>query len=198
MKRCACILAVLIAVSACTAMRPVPAPSGDWQERQDRLLGLSSWRFRGRIAVRYESRGENGNLSWQQEGEQSTIQLSGPFGAGAYQILWEPGSVTVIDGAGEQQLSYSGPDAAEQFLYDQLGWWFPASSTRYWLLGTLDPRYQGHEHFDADGRLSGLEQNGWTVSYQRFVEAGDFLLPGKMAMEKANARLRLVIDSWDL
>lgn len=197
MKRCACVLAVLVVVNACSAMRPALGPSADWQERQDRLFGLSSWQFRGRIAVRYESRGGQGNLRWRQNGAQSTIQFSGPLGAGAYQIVWEPGSVTVINRDGEQQLSYSGPDAAEQFLCDQLGWSFPASSTRYWLLGTLDPRYQGRELFDANGRLTGLEQNGWTVSYQRFVGKGDLLLPGKLGMEKANARLRLVIDRWD-
>ena len=173
MKRCACVLAVLFVVSACSAMRPALGPSADWQERRNRLSELSSWQFRGRIAVRYESRGEQGNLSWRQTGAQSMIQ------------------------DGEQQLSYSGPDAAEQFLYDQLGWSFPASSTRYWLLGTLDPRYQGREIFDANGQLTGLEQNGWTVSYQRFIGKGDLLLPGKRGIEKANARLRLAIDSWD-
>ena len=50
---------------------------------------------------------------------------------------------------------------------------------------------------DANGQLTGLEQNGWTVSYQRFIGKGDLLLPGKLGIEKANARLRLAIDSWD-
>ena len=82
------------------------------------------------------------------------IRLSGPFGAGAYEINWMPGEITVYSRGTEAALVL-GPDAAERFLAEQVGWSFPVTSVRYWLLGLADPAAPAAEQVDAGGRLRG-------------------------------------------
>jgi hypothetical protein len=62
----------------------------------------------------------------------------------------------------------------------------------------LDSRYPGQEIFDTDGQLTGLEQHGWNVSFQRFVEVDAQRLPGKLLMEHAEGQIRVAIHQWEL
>ena len=59
-----------------------------WDDRRNTLAGKSDWRARGRIAVKSDDGGGQGNIRWRQEGPASSVNLSGPFGAGAYEIAW--------------------------------------------------------------------------------------------------------------
>jgi outer membrane lipoprotein LolB len=195
--KAALLLAAVLALAGCAALRP-PAGAVSWEERRARLLGLQEWQARGRIAVKAESGGGQGDLRWQQSGESSRIRLSGPFGAGAYEIERDPATLTVRSRDGEFSRAYSGPDAAEQFLAEQLGWSFPAASTRYWMLGVLDPSFAGEERLGTDGGLAGLSQNGWSVTYERFSEARGLPMPARLTLQSERARVRLIIDRWEI
>lgn len=190
-------------LSGCALQRPgsgieSPQTRAEWDARRDRLMQIERWDARGRIAVRSESGGEQGSMRWYQSPDSSRIQLSGPFGVGALEIRFEPGLLTVTDKKGTVVRAFSGQDAAEQFLEQQLGWSFPASSVRFWLLGLLDPGYAGNEVFDQGGSLAGLDQNGWTISYDSFAEYDDDWMPRKFDMVAGTARVRIIIDDWML
>ncbi len=190
-------------LSGCALQRPEPGiesphTRAQWSDRRDRLVQLERWDVRGRIAVRSESGGEQGSMHWYQSPDGSRIQLSGPFGAGAFEIRFEPDQLTVTDKNGTIKRSFSGPDAAEQFLEQQLGWSFPASSVRYWMLGLLDPGHEGREIFDHSGSLIGLQQNGWVLTYDHFALYEDYWMPRKFVMETDAARVRVIIDDWTL
>jgi len=174
----------------------VPGTGIDWTQRAEILLQLPGWEANGRIGVKSGAQGGQGNIRWVQKGGDARIGLRGPFGVGAYRIDWNDGNLVVTGKAGEVTMAYAGPDAVERFLTDQLGWSFPARSTRYWILGVADPRFSSHTEFDAGGWLVSLEQNGWVVSYDRFVEAQDYWMPRKIVMENERARVKLIVDQW--
>ena len=96
------------------------------------------------------------------------------------------------------QHRYTGGDAAEQFLAEQLGWQFPAASIRYWLLGIPNPGYQFEQEFGEAGELLSISQLGWRVQYQRFARVDAHLLPSKLQIQNTEVRLRLIVDSWSL
>ena len=169
-----------------------------WEQRQTKLLEIEDWGLRGRMAFRSGQEGGQGKLRWQQTGASSFIHIAGPFGAGAYDLVWEPGRVSVVDAAGEQSVEYQGVDAAEQFLRDQLGWSFPAGSARYWVMGLADPAAPGQEQFDEEGALLGITQHGWNISYKRFAVYDGFALPTSVSMENGSASLRIAISKWTL
>jgi outer membrane lipoprotein LolB len=184
----------LALLSACTSLQTIQ-PTG-WAARQAELLKLEDWELRGRMAFRSGEEGGQGKLHWQQAGAISFINIAGPFGAGAYDLVWEPGRVSVADATGKRSVEYTGADAAEQFMREQLGWSFPAVSARYWVMGLLDPADPGDEHFDDQSVLSGITQHGWNISYERFAEFDGFALPTRINMENGTASLRMVISKW--
>ena len=180
-------------------MRPQqPDGTVDWDRRATLLAAQSAWQVRGRIAVKADEQGGQGNIVWTQRDDESRIALRGPFGAGAVEIVWGEERIVVIGGGGEKTASYVGPDAAERFVQQQLGWSFPARSIRYWLLGIADPAYSSDRRLDAAGGLAAIEQNGWTVEFSRFELVGEHYLPGKLVAENAHARVKLFVDEWSL
>jgi outer membrane lipoprotein LolB len=188
----------LISLAACSTLQQVASP--DHGQSRDRLLAVNAWELRGRIAVTSHTGQGDGqaNLRWRQLDRNSQLRVSGPFGVGSYELSWSPERVTVSRADGEQSLEYTGADAAQLFLQAQLGWSFPADSARYWVLGLLDPRAPGEEVFDAEGRLAGLSQHGWQLSFDRFTEVSGFALPTRISMENPNARLKIVVSKWKL
>ena len=188
-----------MALLAGFASRPVMPGAGiDWPQRAENLSQLEGWEASGRIAVKSGADGGQGNIRWVQQSAKASIALHGPFGVGAYRIDWTDDDLVIIGKAGEMVLSYAGPDAVERFLADQLGWSFPARSTRYWILGVADPRFSARTEFDADGWLVTLEQDGWVVSYDRFVQAQGRWMPRKIVMDNERARVKLIVDQWRL
>jgi outer membrane lipoprotein LolB len=197
MKRALPLLFIVVLIGGCALQPVVPERAIDWNARRDRLSALTDWEARGRIAVKSADEGGQGNIRWIQSAAQAQIRLSGPFGAGAYEISWTADDLVVSSKDGEVTVAYEGSDAAQQFLSDQLGWTFPAISTRYWLLGVPHPGYESLERFD-DGWLKRIEQNGWSVNYDSFESHDDLWLPRKIVMENDQARVKLVIDRWVL
>jgi len=189
-------LLLLLGIAGCTSMRPVAVP--DQEIRSAELLAMQAWEIRGRIAFKSGAEGGQATLHWQQVGERSLIRLAGPFGAGAYEVVWEPGRVSVADADREESVVYSGNAAAEQFLQAQLGWSFPAGSTRYWIMGLLDPAATGEVQRSEDGALLAIQQHGWTVRFDRFKQVQGYTLPVRLELDNANANLRLVITRWTL
>ena len=194
-----CLLAAslpLLLLAGC-ATAPTTQP-GVWQERDAQLLAQSSWDLRGRIGYEYAGDGGQARLQWEQLNDTSLIRLSGPFGAGAYTLTWEPARVTVADAGGERSMEYLGPDAAEQFLEEQLGWLFPAGSLRFWLRGLADPAAPREASFADSGVLQELTQLGWEITYDRYSDSSGILLPRRIEVANAQVKLRIAVSNWHL
>ena len=196
MMRVVAILLSCFVAAACTSVRTVGPP--DWDDRRERLAATDSWQLRGRIAFQNGGDGGQASLSWQQAGEVSRIRLAGPFGAGAYDLLWTPTRVSVADAGGEHALEYTGVGAAERFLQEQLGWSFPAGSVRYWVMGLLDPAAPGDALFSEAGMLTAIRQHGWDIGIDRYVDVDGLQLPARLKMTAGEARLRIAINDWEL
>ncbi|MBN8280506.1 MAG: outer membrane lipoprotein LolB [Gammaproteobacteria bacterium] len=139
-----------------------------------------------------------GSFTWVQDGEASVLRVSGPFGAGGYEVHWTPDRLTVVSARGEVAADYQGPDAARRFLEQQLGWSLPAGNARWWLLGLPGPASPATETAGPDGLPVALVQDGWTVRYDEYRPAGTLALPRKLVLEGDAGRIRLVIDDWRL
>lgn len=191
-------LLLLIVVAAC---EPLPIRDDvplDWAARDAAVLALGDWQVRGRVAVKSAQGGGNGDLRWHQEGAAAHIRLSGPFGARALEIHWGPAGVWLLGRDGGILGAWDDEAAAEAFLDEELGWPFPATSVRWWLLALADPALPAEHFFAASGELAGLVQGGWDISYERYMEADGLVMPRRLTIEGAQARLRVVVDHWCL
>ena len=188
---------VALFVSACAVREAAPP---EWESHREQVQALDDWSFRGRMAVKVEDDPQAGgqvNVDWAQASAVSEVRLSGPFGSGAVDLVWKPDSIVVTDADGARAVEYTGPDAAADFMRDELGWVFPADGIRYWVRGLPDPEGTSVRWWTDEGGLAGLEQYGWRIEYDRYGQFGDFVLPTRMNLKGRGVRLRIVVSRWD-
>ena len=164
--------------------------------RRAAIEAVSAWEARGRIALKTPGTNGQGSFSWTQTGDQTVLRVAGPFGADAREIRWDLNRLTVLSGQGEVTADYAGPDTAERFLTEQLGWAVPVANARHWLLGLAGPDSPAVETVDGGGLLASLAQDGWEVRYDEYRPQGRLALPHKLVLQSAAGRIRLVIDRW--
>lgn len=190
-------LSALLLVSACAFQRTVPGTAVPWDARREALLALPGWDLRGRIGVKSPEANGQGSVEWRQAPNETLLRVSGPFGVGAWELRWTGSEVTLTDGDGRIARAYSGPDALNRLLASEVGWRFPADSTRFWVLGIPSPNSPSRLRYGSDGWLAGIDQDGWRVIFDDYRERSGFWMPRKVTVQGEAARLRLVVDRWD-
>lgn len=153
---------------------------------------LDTWQAQGRIAVAAGKSGGSGSFNWQQQREHSFIQLAGPAGVGALRLTVDGDALQVETSDGKTLRSTAAIDELEQ----RLGAKIPTGKLRYWMRGRPAP---GDYHWiDEMGAVPVLEQDGWRIEYQQFMTSGDQRLPVKFSAQAGEARLRVLVDTWQL
>ncbi len=185
--------AALVALAGCRTV-PVPAPAAaPWDTRRPALQGREHFELKGRVAVAAGSQGFNARLRWAQEGSRAQVALEGPLGTGAVHIDAEGSDLDIVTASGARLTS----DAARAELSARLGFDPPLASLRYWILGVPDPASPADETLDpARQRLTRLEQDGWRIDYGSYVAVGSEWLPARLTLERADVRVKLLVDDW--
>ena len=190
-----CLLLVLLAISAtgCALKPPLPAES-DWQARQEMLVQEQRWNLSGRVSVRTAADAVNGSLTWVQDGRHTELGFRGPLGVGGFRLTGDDRQMLFEDSKG-QQLVLDDPGNA---LASQLGWDVPLTSLGYWVRALPDPAMQVEQTFGPSGRLSGMHQDGWSLTYENYAMEAAYAMPGRVTVERDEVRIRLVVDDWSL
>jgi len=180
-------------LSACATRRGVELPVlEDWETRKAVLAEADEWEFAGRIGVRAADEGFNGKLWWRQDRLAFRARVSGPLGVGTIFINGDRGELTLTDRDGV----VTELDDAEAELRQLYGWTIPVTSLRFWALGIPDPTEPAEVRLDADGLLQGLEQRGWDVTIDQYMQGGGQNMPRRLTAIDEDIRVRLIIDSW--
>jgi outer membrane lipoprotein LolB len=192
--RIAALLAAALMLGACaTTPDSVNLPEiRNWDERVLVLGNVSDWAFKGRIAVKAGDEGFNARFDWDQDGDAFESSVSGPLGMGTVRIEGDGRRALLTDKDGVTTELQD----AEAELHWRYGWTIPVTSLRYWALGIPDPAYPAVTEIDTEGRLSRLEQGGWTVAISRYAEGGGQQMPRILTATTADTRVRMVIDRW--
>ncbi|HWJ06966.1 MAG TPA: lipoprotein insertase outer membrane protein LolB [Steroidobacteraceae bacterium] len=152
---------------------------------------LTQWVAKGRIALTAQGEGGAGAFVWQQRSERTELSVRGPFGAGGLSVVTDGETLELDDGSGQ---AIDG-ERARLALEQRLGTSLPLAELRYWMLGVPAPSAPAQR---ASGPVPGFTQAGWVVEYPGFRPAGPWSLPARLTATTANARVRLVIDDWQL
>ncbi|MEM9057969.1 MAG: lipoprotein insertase outer membrane protein LolB [Pseudomonadota bacterium] len=194
-RRAAAVALGVVLLAACATSRgPMTTQTDErWTTRRDRLQALDEWELRGRIALSTPTEALSGTLTWRQLFGDMDFRFRGPLGISGLRINGDEKQLRVKSSNGDE---FSRTDPVAD-LESRFGWHVPLYSMRHWVLGV--PSTEGTEALetlDGQGRLEALEQNGWTVSYESYREAGSEELPRKLIMENGEIRIRLVADRW--
>ncbi|HUL46368.1 MAG TPA: lipoprotein insertase outer membrane protein LolB [Steroidobacteraceae bacterium] len=185
--------AALLTLTGCRTA-PVLAPAAPpWDTRRPELQARAHFELKGRVAVAAGSQGFDARLRWAQDGSRARLALEGPLGAGAVHIDAAGNDLEVLTASGARLTS----DAAHAELNARLGFDPPLTSLRYWILGVPDPASPADETLDpAHQHLARLEQDGWRIDYARYVVVGSEWLPARLTLERADVRVKLLVDDW--
>jgi outer membrane lipoprotein LolB len=187
------VAAALVLLAGCRTA-PIPAPGAPpWAARRPQLQSREHFGLKGRVAVAAGEQGFNARLRWAQDGDHAQLALEGPLGAGAVHIDATGSDLNIVTASGTRLTS----DAAHAELDARLGFDPPLASLRYWILGVPDPAMPAAEMLDSLGqRLTSLEQDGWRIDYGSYTVVGGEWLPARVTLERADVRVKLLVDDW--
>jgi outer membrane lipoprotein LolB len=191
--------AVLALLAGCrTAPAPAPAVPGPgagapWAEQYAALAGLQDYALAGRVAVAANGQGFSANLRYRQQQQRSELALDGPMGIGGMRLQFDERELSVTNSRGEK---LDGA-AARAEVENRLGFELPLAELRWWLLGLPDPGAPAEQHpAGTDDAITDFLQNGWRVSIDSRAPGLGFSLPRRLTAERAGARLKLLVESW--
>jgi len=194
----ACVL--LLAGCAGQPLRESPlhaGSAGELHAQATRVAALEAhphWSLQGRIAISNGRNGGSGRIEWAQDGARFAVSLSAPITRQSWRLSGDATSARLegLDG-GPREAS-----DAEQLLRDATGWIIPVGALSSWLRGMAAAGPAATLRFGNDGRLARVEQGGWTIDYAGWQPQAGFGvdLPQRLTATRDDAKVRLVIDSW--
>jgi outer membrane lipoprotein LolB len=178
---------LLLGGCAPTLRAPEPGVHPDAPIRQ-------RWTASGRLALAADGEGGSGSFVWNQREGVTELDIRGPLGAGALQIVATDQTLSVADGAGRTL----DPDAARAYLQARLGADVPWHRLRYWMLGVPSPDAPSQVSEAGSSPWRIIEQSGWRIGYDGFVATADGSLPQRFTASRETVRVKVIVDSWVL
>ena len=166
-----------------------------WTLHHQQVAALDHWDANGRIGITTGQEGWSASLIWQQRKDNYEMRVIAPLGQGTYLIKQE-GDIFSLQTP--EDVTYQAA-SAEALMQDQLGWTLPVAALRYWATGMPHPDWTVSAlEIDDYGRLSQLQQAGWTIDYRDYQQQQTLDLPRKLIMKNAEARASLLFKQWQL
>jgi outer membrane lipoprotein LolB len=200
--RVAWIAMVAVALSACVttrsnspAMASIEQPAAYQATREAQLATHDQWAMSGRIALSNGKDGGSGRIEWKQAGPRFEVALAAPVTRQSWRVTGGEGEA-VLEGLDGGPRTGSN---AHDLILEATRWDIPVDALAGWVRGVPGPGAQ--VRYGADGRLAGLEQDGWTVAYTAWAPTQfdpTLAMPARLEATKGQARVRLAVDNWTL
>jgi outer membrane lipoprotein LolB len=184
-------VAALVSLSGCSALQMKNDKAElAWEARREHLMHVDRFTLQARVSSGGLF-GVKGNLHWRQDGDTFAMRVAGPFGVGAANITGRGSEVEIRSARGTFRTT-----DPEKDIRERLGWAFPVSHLRHWVLGTPAPGTRADFELDALGRLVTLEQDDWTIEFEEYQRSGVLELPRRFQIANDEVRIKVVVDEW--
>jgi len=145
----------------------------------------------GRIAVKYDGEHSSAGMHWLHDADADDILMLAPLGVTVAHIQRDAHGAT-LDASGKH---YAAQDSGE-LMQQVLGWRLPLSGLPYWVMGLPVPGAMASVERDANGQVSLLRQDGWSIRYTAYATPAADSLPRRMTLQREGLEIRLLIDEW--
>jgi len=189
-------LVVVLTLAACAPVRvrETPAALAAQQAREAMLTPLVHWTLTAHIGVSNARDGGSGDLTWEQNGDAFRFTVRAPVTGKTWTLSGDAGQA-VLEGVDPQP--DTGSDA-QHLLSDRLGWDVPLHDLGSWIRGMRAPGSTATVQYDEHDLPAVIEQDGWRVEYRDWFADRNPPLPRKVFASRADARVRMVIESWNV
>ncbi len=183
-----CSIVMLLVMTSCASVPENQRNKFNLSGRKG-LYEKTKWSFLGRIAIIDKNNAVSANIVWEHESESDAIELAGLFGLGRTKIVLTERRVEV---SAEGKV-YVETGEVNDIISAKLGVKVPFESLKYWVLGVVDPAasYTQQDY--------GFDQHGWKIRYLQMQEYNKAeLMPRKMKVERGSAKIKLIVNQWDI
>lgn len=170
--------------SAPPASQPVARPA----QAEKAVFALT-----GRLAIRHDGKRSSAGVRWSHRSGGDEILLFTPLGQTMARIDRNTQGV-VLDTPDKH---YAAQDTGE-LTQRVLGWRLPLDGLRYWVLALPAPESDAGAEHDANGQVSMMRQDGWTIHYTRYAAQMPDSLPLRMSLQREEVEIQLLIDEWEI
>jgi outer membrane lipoprotein LolB len=149
----------------------------------------------GRVSAKGGDKGFAGGVRWSHTGTDDNIHLLSPFGQIVAQIKSNKDIVLLTT---SEQKIYRAVDV-ENLTKQVLGWRLPLLCLQYWVRGVNSPKTKSEVDRDTDGRIIGIRQDGWAITYTGYFPSQLIQTerPRVLVLNRSNLKIKLVIDNWE-
>jgi outer membrane lipoprotein LolB len=151
---------------------------------------LRSFVLEGRAVIRQGSRADSVHLSWEHSEERDTISFANMLGMQLAELQRDAQGARWLSADGQQAEAYSADALIARLTHDPV----PINSLALWVTGRAAP--DAALQFDAQGRMLGAQEAGWTVRILAYENEQANALPAQLEIERGALRIRLAIESW--
>ena len=185
---------LIVFVSACSTVKKPPdivnATAND-----AKLIALSSWQLRGRMAFKSENETVSTNIRWIQSGEEFEFILSNVIGVTLLELNFKDGLATLnVD-----DKTYQGSDP-ELLIWQVSQWQIPIANMQRWVKGLSNQQEMAQR--DERGLLRSIipvtSQVDWQVDYTEYTQASDVVLPRQLTITKRQPliSIKFKVNEW--
>jgi outer membrane lipoprotein LolB len=165
-----------------------------YDQRAARLVQLEHWALAGRLAVSDDEDGGSGSLSWRQQSGGSRMDFHGALGRGAWRLLSDEAGAELEFADGRRYRA----DSVDALVQGQIGWRVPVDKLAWWVRGLAAPGVFSARLLDEEGRLSRLDQDGWSIEFGRYGAVDGETLPLRVTARQQDRTVKLAIRKWEL
>ena len=185
---------LILLLAGCSGMDLREPTAASWEIHSEQLMLMHQWSAKGKMAVRTANASESASLVWQQDNQNTYVQLSGPLGIGATTIYSDGLELEMHQGNDHTTIDISDPDA----MISNTGWDLPLHALSYWLKGIPSPdsTVQRLELDPKTELLQNLWQNDWEVRYDQYEQFEEFTLPTRLKIQRGATRAKVIISNW--
>ena len=155
-----------------------------------------NFELKGRVSAKGGNKGFAGGVRWSHTGTDDNIHLLSPFGQIVAEI--ESSKDIVLLTTSEQKI-YRATNV-ENLTKQVLGWRLPILGLQYWVRGVNSPKTKSEVDRDADGRIIGIRQDGWAITYTDYFPSQLIQTerPRVLVLNRSDLKIKLVIDNWEV
>ena len=179
----------VLLLSACTANRPAATPEyssaqtaklqASWEQHQAKITPIQHWELNGKVAVNSGKTGGTATVIWKQYVNGYDLEFYGILGQGRTRLRSTAQETRLYTAEGPQWVAAN----AQSLLGEYTGWYLPVDNMFYWVRGLPSPDQPVQSLFiTKEGRLQQLQQAGWTITYEEYLQVNGRWLPKRFKL----------------
>lgn len=166
-----------------------------WANEIKKRQQISIWEIRGRLGVQTKDNGGSMDIIWQQAGDDFTIRLLAPMGAGNYLIQGGKGEAEIRFPDGRKEIVSN----TEEIFKSVLDVSLPASAVKDWVRGLPANGLPVESiEWNSKGLINRIKQAGWNVEMKKY-SGKKTLVPHKLYLSREDdpeLSIRLILRQW--